>query len=952
MGLLDYLRRGRGVEAETLEEYFEKGGWEPWNRLCDFARSSPKQVDDDALALAEREMARAPGSFFALLIILAAKLPERREKLVALFREKLPAYPAEAMGSAGYQLHEYHPLIDRAWIEDAFRHMKANPEGAWGILEAAAMYESEFLKWEDVAFFDAHRDAWPRDYHVVLHSLCQTWPEKTPELLRRVVEAFDAHPKEAVEAAAFAARDRAELQTPELVAAILRNFAANPEEAWKFFEGMSKAKPEAFDDALLDALTAQTNEGPGTLLGILRHLERMDRYVALVRKHPEKGLEHVRYAFQREEIRLVKPELVAVFRESFSANAYPAFDFLGRLVEERPELVGRLDIEAALKAIPHATNYAFGFFTELLKTRPEFTREATLALFECLAREPDHRAFFRSEELNGILAISEAAHVKTGLEKALREPPKVGSRRARALMAILFRQTLRARRHVLLEALRHAATVVLWRRDGDKERFSPIWDFMMFIIDHAGDGTISTAAAEAFVEGAFQLRYLCRTAAEHEAFLRNLDLGSPAPTPFPDDLRFLAEDKELARLHDVVQELGRRFQTPPRLKAIDVYRDRVESARRELSAIDAKKGVTKRRGNLRFRIAAWTGEDASAKAVDFLKQDRRDLAKDLLDNLRAEAVRIAQAAIDRSRMELYRGRIRDVLDRDVDLSGVDLKILPAFLWFQAVEGLPKNKKGLKRLIEDRLEKRPHAWLREEAAAVAWAGKVAKAQPGVRLERWRAPFSKDVQYRPADAATEKRRRIKSDLAQARALLEKQGGKPASDRPDDLAEALAALRAPDKERKKEPDPEVLREVELNLERVRIAEATPESDFEGRITFSVESDPFEILFMGEYGFASCLSLRGSNAWSAVSNAIDIDKTVVWAREPGGNVVGRRLLALMPEGLVVFRTYVNRNGLALDRAFDAFVEEYAAHCGVSIARGLHPKPLLSDRWYDDGAI
>jgi hypothetical protein len=33
--------------------------------------------------------------------------------------------------------------------------------------------------------------------------------------------------------------------------------------------------------------------------------------------------------------------------------------------------------------------------------------------------------------------------------------------------------------------------------------------------------------------------------------------------------------------------------------------------------------------------------------------------------------------------------------------------------------------------------------------------------------------------------------------------------------------------------------------------------------------------------------------------------------------------------------------------------VEDYAAHCGTSVARGgLHPKPLLSDRWYDDGAL
>src|SRR5688572_22592356 len=148
MGLMDYLRRGRDVGAATLEEYFAKGGYEPWNRLCDYARSHGGQVDDATLDLAAREMGRAPGSFFALLLILAAKQPERREKAIALFREHLPRFPAEAMASAGYNLHEFHFLMDRTWIDDAFRFHDQGPEGAWGILESAAMYESKFLRWE------------------------------------------------------------------------------------------------------------------------------------------------------------------------------------------------------------------------------------------------------------------------------------------------------------------------------------------------------------------------------------------------------------------------------------------------------------------------------------------------------------------------------------------------------------------------------------------------------------------------------------------------------------------------------------------------------------------------------------------------------------------------------------------------------------------------------------
>ena len=96
-------------------------------------------------------------------------------------------------------------------------------------------------------------------------------------------------------------------------------------------------------------------------------------------------------------------------------------------------------------------------------------------------------------------------------------------------------------------------------------------------------------------------------------------------------------------------------------------------------------------------------------------------------------------------------------------------------------------------------------------------------------------------------------------------------------------------------------IVEEIANNLERIRIAtQQEDESDYEGKIPLEVETDPFDMLFMGEYGFASCLSLRGSNAWSAVSNAIDIDKAIVWARDPAGNIVGRRLIALTPDGLV----------------------------------------------------
>jgi hypothetical protein len=989
--LLGLLRGGRGPEASSLEEHFGREGRGAWNRLCDIARQNPGAVPDEVVDWAAQRVAENPGSFFFLLLTLAGRDPERRGRLIALFRRLMPAHPGPALRVAGFNLHEYHHLLDPEWLDTASVLFDQDPEGAWGILESAAMYESHLVLPMHLEAFEPRRAAMPLDYFVTMFSLAAHRPAEAPGLLERTIRNFPEHPDWAVEGAAAAARGEAALLGPELVGAVLRHFEAKPVKAWEFFEGAVRARAEIFDEALLDRLTERTTEGPGTLFAILRHLVEvdpgragrlLDRFTELLRRHPERGIDSARYAFQGDDLRLVRPDLVGAICEGFAANAYPAYEILRRLADHRPELIGPPQVDSAIRNIGHATNYAFGFFRELLKLRPEFTGECTLALFECLAQEPVNRAFVRAEEMGSIMAISEAAHIKTGLENALREPPRVGSRRARALMAIMFRQKLRARRHVLLEALRYAAEGVLWRKTPgkDSEKFSPMWDFLFFIIDHAADDAVSTAAAERFLEGAFQLRYLCRTGAEHEEFLRKLDLADPPRHPFPPVARHLEEDAELARLHDLVIELGTRFGVEPRLGPLEKFAGRLEAARAERGAIGhalataegpRRRGLEERQRNLQRQIDCWTDpgyvrafsdpaalESLSPEARALLRREKKDLAKHLRDALRAEAVRIAQSAVDRSRLELYRHRVKDVLGREVDLEKVEPKILPSFLWVQAVGRMPRNGKYLRRLIEDRVSGRPHEWLRTEPPVLEWARRVESAQPGVRLERWRAPYSKEIQYRPKDALAEKRRRIKADLAQARTLLEKAGARGiASEAYEELAARWEELKTgrPEKEgeEKRAPaDPALLQEISMNLERARLAHQTPDSDFEGRITLTVESDPFEILFMGEYGFASCLSLRGSNAWSAVSNAIDVDKTIVWAREPGGNVVGRRLLALMPEGVVMFRTYTNRHGLALDRAFDEFVGDYAAHCGTKVAHGGHPGPLLSDQWYDDGAM
>jgi hypothetical protein len=987
----------RSGEPASLDAWLDRGG-EAWNRLRDLARSRPSLLDGEAIDTLDRRCGEAPHSFFALLLDVAARDEDRREAAVARFRRLMPAHRQAAMSVAGFNLHEYQHLLDRDWVALALSDLDSGNEGGWGIVTASAMYRPDLLGADELARLHACHGRDPEAYARSLLAIAAARESARAELLERVVGLFARHPAAAVGAAARSARSEPALLVPDLLAAVLSHLAAAPEAGWEFFAGAARARPEAFDDALLDALEAQASGDGAGAFAVLRALigesgppapALLGRFATLIHRFPAAGIDAAKYAFQGERARALTPGLISAVCDGFAAAAYPAYELLGRCLTQRPELIGVTEVEAALRAIGHATNYAFGFFKRLLAERPEFTRECTLALFECLAQEPPHRAFMRAEEMDAIVAISDAAHVRTGLENALREPPGVGSRRARALMAIMFRQKLRARRQVLLEALRYAAGVTRWRKPPpelaaapgeDGEKVSPVWDFLLFIIDQADDSAVSTAAAERFLEGMLQLHYLCANLYEHDELVAKLDLGWPPERPFPEGFRFLAAEADLANLYHLMLALRERFASEPRQGPLEEFARRRRQAESELNALREK--LSRESGERRRRLeerafaleqrCAWWSDPGYARAFDdpaaeaaldaeartFLKRERKDLAKRMRDALRAEAVGIAVSAVERLRMTLYRQRVNDVLGREVELGEVDQTILPAFLWFQAVTGMPANERWLRRLIEDRILKRQHDWLRDEAAPRAWSERVRQACPGIDLARWRAPYTREIRYRAGDAAAERKRRIVADLSQARALLERAGALDiAGDTHAELADALARLRAAAPSDQGEPpqpppDAALLEEASMNLERVRLAEQTPDSDFEGIISLSVESDPFAILFMGEYGFASCLSLRGINAWSAVSNAIDVDKTVVWARDGAGNVVGRRLIALMPEGVLSFRTYTNRHALALDGAFRDFIADYAKHCGTSVIRRGHPQALLSDRWYDDGAI
>ncbi len=119
-------------------------------------------------------------------------------------------------------------------------------------------------------------------------------------------------------------------------------------------------------------------------------------------------------------------------------------------------------------------------------------------------------------------------------------------------------------------------------------------------------------------------------------------------------------------------------------------------------------------------------------------------------------------------------------------------------------------------------------------------------------------------------------------------------------------------------------------------------------GALDLALEPDPLEVLRMGEH-FGTCLSPGGENFYSAVVNAVDINKRVVYARDGSGAVVGRCLLALTDAGrILTFHPYHHRGDF--EKMVGAFAAELARRMGTQVVAHGAVTPLVATRWYDDG--
>jgi hypothetical protein len=113
-------------------------------------------------------------------------------------------------------------------------------------------------------------------------------------------------------------------------------------------------------------------------------------------------------------------------------------------------------------------------------------------------------------------------------------------------------------------------------------------------------------------------------------------------------------------------------------------------------------------------------------------------------------------------------------------------------------------------------------------------------------------------------------------------------------------------------------------------------------------VETDPLEVLQMGN-SVGSCLAMGGWFSHSAAAVVLDLNKSVLFARNSRGEFLGRQRIAIDDEGrLVCSPVYPLSASPSLKWAFRDYDQRFAQALGVELGKG-DVSLLIANDCYED---
>ncbi len=119
--------------------------------------------------------------------------------------------------------------------------------------------------------------------------------------------------------------------------------------------------------------------------------------------------------------------------------------------------------------------------------------------------------------------------------------------------------------------------------------------------------------------------------------------------------------------------------------------------------------------------------------------------------------------------------------------------------------------------------------------------------------------------------------------------------------------------------------------------------------KVIIYLETNPLNVLQMGNWVGGSCLSINGSNSWTTITNAVDVNKRVLYAKDEKGKILGRRLIAMNDDcEIVQFGGYNNLPEIDLEVLFEKFAISLAEKCNAGLSDSQKDIPnLVAKEWY-----
>lgn len=111
-------------------------------------------------------------------------------------------------------------------------------------------------------------------------------------------------------------------------------------------------------------------------------------------------------------------------------------------------------------------------------------------------------------------------------------------------------------------------------------------------------------------------------------------------------------------------------------------------------------------------------------------------------------------------------------------------------------------------------------------------------------------------------------------------------------------------------------------------------------------------DYLTMGLH-FRTCLSPDSCNFFSTISNAVDVNKQVVYGKTSDGEIVGRCLFALNNSGqILTFQRYSHDGNSGFREAVDEFADRLCTAMNTTKTSAGSVASLVTKDWYNDGAL